>query len=263
MIEYVLIEYKNCPMQRKREGIILIQLKIAICDDSRDDRELLHGYISGFFDNRGVPFEIDEYSCGEDFLKCESKNYDLVFFDIFMDGINGIETAKKLFKRNERTKIIFCSTSSDFAMESYDVYAFHYMLKPVSEIRLNLALERFLSDYTSIHSIEVSVGKEIKKIYLSNIIWVEASRKKCIIHTKKDNIEVSAKFSELYDELSKHDFVKPIRYAIVSLREISNIRNDITLSNGEVIPISRELRGSIKKTFADFNWKVMLKNAGE
>ena len=250
-------------MQRKREGIILIQLKIAICDDSQDDRELLRGYVSGFFDKRGVPFEIDEFSSGEDFLEDDSKQYDIVFFDIFMGGINGIETAKNQYKRNEHTKIVFCSTSSDFAMESYDVYAFHYMLKPVSEIRLNSVLERFLSGYTSIQSIEVSVDKEIKKIYLSNIIWIEAARKKCIIHTKNGDIEVTAKFSELYDTLSKHDFVKPIRYAIVSLREVSNIRNDITLSNGEVIPISRELRSSIKKSFADFNWKVMLKKAGE
>lgn len=238
------------------------QLKIAICDDLQTDRELLRAYITDFINEKKIIAEIDEYSCGEEFLKCDSEIYNLVFLDIFMSGINGIETAKKLVEKNEKTKLIFCSASAEFAVESYEVYALHYLLKPVSRAKLNLVLERFFAKYFSVQSIEVNVGRKKEKIYISDIMWVESARKKCIFHTKHGEVEVIAKFSEVFEKLSAYDFIKPIRYAIVPLKEISNIRTDITLSNGAVIPISRDMRESVKNTFADYNWKIMLQKAG-
>ena len=224
-----------------------IQLKIAICDDLQADRELLKAYVTDFTNKNKIPAEIDEYTCGEDFLKCCAERYDLVFLDIFMNGINGIETARKLVEKTERTKLIFCSTSSEFALESYEVYAFNYLLKPVDKDKLNLVLERFVGKYASAQAIEVNIGRKQEKINVSDILWVESARKKCIFHTKQGEIEVIAKFSEIFEKLSEYDFIKPIRYAIVSLNEIANIRTDITLSNGEVIPISRDMRDTVKR----------------
>lgn len=238
-------------------------LKIAICDDLKTDRALLRTNISDFLDSRGISSEFDEYCCGEDLLKSDSENYHLIFIDVFMDGLNGIETAKKLVQKNNSSKIVFCTTSPDFAVDSYEVYAFNYILKPVSRERLNSVLDRFISSYNQMKMIEVNVGRNIEKIAVTDIIWVESARKKCIFHTRHGEIEAIAKFSDVFDSLAEYDFIKPIRYAIVSLKEIANIRNDITLSTGEIISVSRDMRDSVKKTFADYNWRVMLQRSGE
>ena len=238
-------------------------LKIAICDDLQTDRALLRTNISVFLDSKGIITEFDEYSCGEDLLNSDNERYHLIFIDVFMDGLNGVDTAKKMVQNNNSSKIVFCTTSPDFAVDSYEVYAFNYLLKPVSRERLNTVLERFVSTFNMVQSIEVNVGRNTEKIAVTDIIWVESARKKCVFHTRHGEIEVIAKFSDIFDSLAEYDFIKPIRYAIVSLKEISNIRNDITLSNGEVISVSRDMRDLVKKTFADYNWRVMLQRSGE
>lgn len=236
--------------------------KIAICDDLQVDRDLLKAYVKDFFDNQKHSYTIDDFCCGEDFIDCE-KIFDLVFLDIYMTGINGMETAVRLLGRNVRTKIIFCSSSADFAVDSYNVFAFHYLLKPATKEKIDMVLERFLATVTTENNIEVNVGRSTEIIPVDDIIWVEAARKKCIFHTEHGDVEVTAKFSEIYDKLSEYDFIKPIRYAIVPLKRISNIRNDIVLSNGQTIPVSRDMREEVKSVFADYHWKIMMQRNGE
>ena len=238
------------------------KIKIAICDDLQSDRALLKDYITDILYQKDIIAEFDEFSSGEDILSNELNNYNIIFLDIFMNGINGIETARALVDKNEKSKIVFCSTSSEFAVESYEVFAFSYLLKPISKEKLFAVLDRYVSKFVSASTIEVNIGRKKEKICISDIIWVESARKKCVFHTKSGELEVVAKFSEIFEKLSEYDFIKPIRYAIVPLREISNIRNDILLSNGQTIPISRDMRESVKKTFADYNWRVMLEQAG-
>lgn len=239
-------------------------LKIAICDDMQSERNLIISFLSEYFDINGMVAQIDEYSSGESFLNSNVSLYDLVFMDIFMDGINGMETAKRLVESENRTKIVFCSTSTEFAAESYDVSALHYLVKPLEKEKFFKVLERFFSTYTSLKTITVKVGRIEEEIFINDILYAESDNHKCIIHTVNGDITASISMGKLAEMLIPYDFIKPVRYAVVALREIVNVPTDtITLSDGRSFSVGRKERENVKKAFTDYKWKAMQRKLGD
>ena len=109
-------------------------MKIAIVDDMHRDRICLASYIKKYFSTRNVPYEIVEFSSGEEFLDHFVKDaYDLVFMDIYMKQKNGMEAAKEVYQKDPKVSIVFQSTSDEFGVASYAVHALYYLLKPYSE----------------------------------------------------------------------------------------------------------------------------------
>lgn len=231
-------------------------LKIAICDDDTKDVEAVTSIIHKYLDTHLQVAKIDVFSSGEEFLKQDSSDYLLVFMDIYMKELTGMETARQIYKNNQKTKIIFCSSSSEFGVESYDVDALGYILKPIDEKKIFTVLDRFFYIYTSLKSIVVKVNRMDERIYLNDIIWVESNRNQCIIHTKKQDYVTRSSFSVLCEQFSNTDFAKPIRYALVSLKEVVNVPTDVfVLSNGDEIPIAKDNREKMRDAYMNYLWK--------
>ncbi|MDD3403928.1 MAG: LytTR family DNA-binding domain-containing protein [Hespellia sp.] len=233
-------------------------LKIAVCDDVPEDRKTMTALLSEYLDKNNICATIDEYESGEAFLSSDTSSYLLVFLDIFMDGINGMETAKSLISRNDRVQVVFGSTSSDFAAEAFDISALHYLVKPLEREKLFAVLHKFFENYYLVQTVSVKVGRIEEDIYLNDILWAEARGKKTVLHLKQGEIEISNSISALARLLPESDFCKPIRYALVSMREMIAVPSDtVKLSDGTEIPISRAERKNMKNTFADYKWKKM------
>lgn len=122
-------------------------LKIAICDDSEEERIILRSLLLKYLDIHNLTSVIDEYISGENFLACDVEKYNLVVLDVFMNELNGIETALELRKAHPGVQIIFSSTSREYAADSYDVSALHYLIKPVNEEKFFAVLDRFSHAY--------------------------------------------------------------------------------------------------------------------
>lgn len=233
-------------------------IKIAICDDVKEEREKLKAHINEYLDINELVAEIDEFESGEAFLKSDTKRYSLVVLDIFMGELNGMDTAKKLIQENKTTQIIFYSTSYEYAAESYDVSALYYLVKPAKKEKTFEVLDKFFSAYMSLKTITVKVGRTEEDVYISEIISVESNNHKCIIHTKTEDIEVSMQLSKLEEMLEPYDFIKPLRYALVSLKEVTAIPTDVVkLTDGTVYSVSRKEREKVKQAFNDYKWKAM------
>lgn len=242
----------------------MISIRIAVCDDQSEERKKIIRLIQDYIEKEQFAVQIDEFESGESFLSSDISVYSLIFLDIFMNGINGMETARQLFEQNNRVQIVFCSTSAEFAAESYDVEALHYLVKPIDRKKFFQVLDRFFRIYRSMKTITIKVQRIDTTFYLTDIIWVEAANHKCIIHTKQETVETRMAFSQICTQLLPFDFVQPIRYAVVSLKEITAIPTDtITLSDGSVIPISRGERMKIKQAFSDYKWRVMFGRMGD
>lgn len=239
------------------------KMKIAICDDDKNDRETMLKLVSEYLDINDYNVVIDEFSTGEEFLAEDIKQYDLVILDIFMGELNGMETAKQLIKDNPSMQIIFCSTSDEYAVESYDVSALRYFIKPISKEKLFVTLDRFFNVHTSLRMLTFKCNRIDESVYIADILWVEADGHHSIIHTKNGDIQSSTRFSKICELLTDADFVKPIRYALVSLASVAFIPTDVfTLTDGTEVPISRDQRAEMKKAFSDYKMRVLLKKGG-
>ncbi len=231
-------------------------VKIAVCDDNKRDRTTIIDALSSYFTENRIIYQIDIFESGEDLLKADHKEYLLVLLDIFMEELDGIETAKHMIRSNQKTKIIFLSSSREYALESYDVNALYYLLKPIDKVKLYGILDVFLESITKMKVITVKIGRQKQSIPLKDIIYVEAQGKRSILHLKKEQIEVSMSLAELEKMLPMSEFVRPIRWAIVPLCSIIKVPLDeLVLSDKTIIQISRKERENVKQRYIDYKLK--------
>ncbi|MDY4948674.1 MAG: LytTR family DNA-binding domain-containing protein [Clostridium cadaveris] len=238
-------------------------MRIVICDDLKEDREHLSSALKEYFFENDMSMELDAFDSGEAFLeKADSKNYDLIFLDIYMKSLTGVDVARKIREDNAKSQIIFTTTSLEHGADSYEVDAFYYLVKPIDKQKFQQVLDKFCAMMFKVRSIEVKSGRTMVNIFLGDIIYIEAVGKKSRIHTKSgENIEVSMGISEIWSMLPKNDFCKPIRYAIVSLWEVKSMPSDeISLSNGVTISVSRNEKETVRNAFADFKWRKLRGN---
>lgn len=235
------------------------KLSIAICDDSAADRKLIISYVTNYLDRRGYVADLTEYASGEALLSSDTAAYDLIILDILMVGINGIQTAEELVDTAPDTQVIFCSSSNEFAAESYDVAALRYLTKPLSEAKLHQTLDHFFTAYTAMRTLEYRANRMSEHMLLSNVRWIEAADHKCRIHTTQGVIHTTTTLTQFAQQLADADFVKPIRYALVSLAAVATVPTDVfTLNDGSKIPISRDLREEMKKAFSSYKTRCLL-----
>ena len=232
--------------------------KIAVCDDLKADRGKIISLLSSYLDQNNLCVKVDEFESGEAFLEADTAVYNLVFLDIFMGRLNGMEIARKIIQRNQKIQFVFVSTSIDFAAEAFNIEALHYIVKPIEKKQIYNVLDKFFESFYSMRTVEVKVGRLEESIYLSDILYIEAKGKKTLIHMKTGVLEASQSLSEMAQLLPDSDFCMPIRWALVSMREIISMPSDqLKLTDQTEIPISRRKREEIKKAFADFRWADM------
>ncbi len=239
-------------------------LKIAICDDSGEERLILRSLLAKYLDIHNLTSDVDEYISGEEFLACDVEKYNLVVLDIFMNELNGIETALELRKLHPGVQIVFCSTSREYAADSYDVSALHYLIKPISEEKFFAVLDRFFHAYESCKTVVYKSNRLDEALLVSDILWLEAGKDhRTIIHTKDGEIVTRTTMSEFAFQLETADFVKPIRFALVNLDAVVTLPADeFRLVDGTTVPIARDKKTEMKQAYTNYKMKSMLKKGG-
>lgn len=233
-------------------------VKIALCDDDNNDRDSIYKALTEYLDRNDLYAQIDLFDSGEQFLCGDTKQYDLVFLDIFMKDINGMETAKKLLAQNQKTQIIFASTSTEYAAEAFSIEALHYLVKPVKTEQLWRVLDKFFQSFHDLSMIDIKVGRMEESIFVCDILYIEADGKRTHIFTRNGEVLCSQSLAEMANLVPQGQFCMPIRWALVSMKEIANIQtNELELKDGIKIPISRSKREEIKDAFAQFRWNEM------
>ena len=179
--------------------------KIAICDDSKLDRQLLKVVIQTYFENNEEEFKIFEYESGDNLLADIEEGYievELLFLDIIM---NGMKIARKLRDIQFKAPIIFLTAHADYAVESYEVYVAGYLLKPYDTNKLTLLLDEVLQRSVQ-KRIAVKVKKQHRYLEINDIMYAESDKHVLNIHLKDSRvIQTTEKLSELKKRLIQKD----------------------------------------------------------
>ena len=224
-------------------------IDIAICDDEAVIREQLHQFVK----NNIPDSHVEIYATGEELLTT-NQNFDLLFLDIQMEGLNGMETARTLRAKNKNTIIIFVTGSKEYVFEAFDVSAFHYLLKPLAEERFDEVLMRALEEVSrrktqAKKQLLIQTRNRNYNLDQSTIFYLESRGKKVEIHTQRETIAVYASISKLEEQLGS-GFYRCHRGYLVNLAHIAEYRTDrIRLSNGEEVYLAKEKYQSFVKTY--------------
>lgn len=241
-------------------------MNVAVVDDEKIIREHLQNLIE-----RCRPdCRTEGFASGEELLAAR-KQFEIVFLDIRMDGLDGMETAKKLRERSkdglqEKTVLIFVTGIREYALEAFDVAAFHYLLKPVEEKKLSEVLER------AVREVEKRKGCRQGQLVFKTrnrsvtlqpeqILYLENRGRKLVIHTAgtagDKAIEIYAAMGGLEEQLGG-SFYRCHRGYLVNMAYISEYDSEsITLSNGETVYLAKGRYHGFVKAYMYY-----LKNGG-
>ncbi len=227
-------------------------MDIAVVDDEKAIRE----YICGLVEERQPESRIEAYATGEELLT-SGKRFDIVFLDIQMEGMNGIEAARSLREKNanlgvEDTVLVFITGIKDYVFDAFDLYAFQYLLKPIDERKFAEVLERAVR--------EAAKKKERRVLFIksrnltldqSEILYIESRAKKVEIHTTgaAQAIEIYAAMDELEGQLGEN-FYRCHRAYIVNMDCITEYDSEsITLTGGDRVYLTKKKYGEFVKAY--------------
>ena len=231
-------------------------MKIAICDDEVLQLELLSHYVERWADKEEIYYSVELFESAESFhfQWLEDASYDLILLDIEMGELNGVELSKLIRKKDNLIQIIFITALTDYIHVGYDVDAINYLIKPVSEEKLNETLNKSISrKKTKSKSIFIESDRGIYKADEDSIMYMEIKNHQLYIHKEKETITTRKRLKEMEEILSKDEFIKPHRSYIVAIKYIKNIDSkQITLKDKSTIPISRGNYAEVQKRFFDY-----------
>ena len=230
-------------------------MKIAVCDDSPVDRIRISGYIMQYADRYLLDFQIDTFGTGSELLQAFQKNeYKIIFLDIIMNGLSGVETAYKIREKSDECMIVFMTASPDFRAEGFDIGAVHYLMKPLTYSMVEEALHRCGRQCEeSGKYFNVVVNRHTTQVRFKDILYIEVYGKCTLIHTLSNILRTYTPLSTMESLLNKGPFLKSHRCYIVNMRYISGVFDDcFKLDNGERIPIRRKGKQLIKDKYSRY-----------
>ena len=218
--------------------------RFAVCDDNPADADYVTALIKEWNQKAGIPLGTEYYPSAEAFLFAyeEDDSVDILFLDIEMGAMSGVELAKKLRAMGARLQIVFITGYMEYIDQGYDVEALHYLIKPVTGEKLGAVLDRAMARLeTRENALVLSAAGRWVRLLLHEIQYLEVMKNYVTVHSE-DGQEYSVKspLSELERELND-SFCRIHRSVIVNLRFVKKVtKTSVTLKDGRELPLSRK-----------------------
>lgn len=219
-----------------------MNLRIAVCDDEL----IICNYIKERIEKVYSEGIVDAYYNGNDILDWKN-DYDVVFLDIQMPDINGIEIAEILRERGYKGYIIFITSYNTYMQKAFKVRAFRYLDKTCDDEELEEVINDIKKDLAENVNIEVDIGHETVYVKLYDIIYIEAYGDGTYIYIESGDVIESKKTLKHWCEiLEKNGFYKVHKSFLVSLKNVWSVKKNgvVMRNNKNIIPISRRNRKS-------------------
>lgn len=231
---------------------------IAICDDEPKDIEILQTHLQKISMELDIDFNSTIYNNSKDLLAEYTAPglYHLLFLDVEMPFMDGIELAKRIRALPDRAvRIIFVSSYPRYMKESFDVQAFQYLTKPYSYEELQKIIIQIVQDYENSQVTKLLVHTDLSEelVNLNEIISVKSlnsKQKLLLVAMKEKEIEVTGLIGDWEKELADEGFVSPCRGILINIRHLHYFKeNDLVMSDGSTIPLSRRKEKNIRSLF--------------
>lgn len=208
------------------------QLRIALCEDMKAESEILLRMIK----ESGLSVAVDCFFTGEAFLGVfKPGQYDLIFLDVYMGELSGVQTAEFIRATDTNVVIVFTTTSEDFTRESYRLNAYKYMLKPLNhrDVLDSLELAIIKRDRAQGATIQIVAEGDPITVPLADIVFIEASNRRSVFHMSDGTTHATTTTIDALEKLlTSPQFLRSHRAFIVNLDHVVDIEEDFVMDNG-------------------------------
>ncbi|MEG0177955.1 MAG: response regulator transcription factor [Oscillospiraceae bacterium] len=240
-------------------------MQIAIVDDCEQDKIELTEMLNQYSKLKHLSIQLSSFSCAEDLLaNIEQNNFDVIFLDIYMGEMNGMQAARAVYKLNPACKLIFSTTSHSHAVASYEVHAAYYLTKPLAFTQfcsaMDTACATLLRDNCCISLHCAGIPCDLR---LRDITYMDCGAEHTHLHLLNRTITVDEKASDVLFTLANDErFLSCNRNVVINMDFIVKTQeNDFLLQNGQTVPIKQRGRALVKRAYLQYSLRGLTKGA--
>lgn len=211
-------------------------MRIAICDDEQSDLAIIKQYCKQF----DPELSVSMFDCGEALLSAFKDDYfDLIFLDIEMGTLNGLDVGKQLVKFQPKPVIVFTTQSLNYAVRGYGI-ALRYLPKPITYETfchaMRLALERIAP-----YRINININNAQNFFPVTDVVYIEVLKHQIVIHLRSGEVlSTRGTLTKIIAQIPNGCFSQPHKSYYINMEYVDKLtRQDVILTNGEIIPIGR------------------------
>ena len=215
-------------------------ISILVCDDLAEERLNLLRMLRHYEQEKGLEFRLETAADGSELLALwKQDRWELIFLDIFMPQVDGIEAARRLRKVDDNCEIVFATTSRRHGMEGYEIHALDYITKPFAQTDVDGVMEWFLRKRAEKRrelQVRTQLGEET--VRAQDILYIESRGHSCVIHSLEQEFSVRGSIDELAAGLDE-DFFRCHKSFLLNFAHVVELRDRVLrLDSGESVPIS-------------------------
>lgn len=228
-------------------------IRVAICDDEQAICVQIERIIEKFAQQQAVALDVELFVSGTElcrFMETEHP-FDIIFLDIEMDGINGVEVGKYIreTRKDQIAQIIYISGQTKYCMELFDIRPMNFLEKPLSEEKINRLLQLALELYPGAEQVfRYRIGHTDYKEPIKNILYFESGNRIVRMVTQSGEAAFYSTLTEVSAQLTKSNFIQIHKSYLVNYSYVIEFgTKEVKMSNQQILPISQKHRKAVRE----------------
>ena len=243
-----------CYTKEKTEGEALRMTRIAIVEDEAAVREQLAGYVQRYTRQYGTQFEVTMFTDGVEILEDYRPVYDIIFLDVEMQHLDGMETARRIRELDSDVLLIFITNMAQYAIKGYAVGALDYVLKPVPYFAFSQQLQKAVNQLAkrTRHYLAVPVDGGMRRLDAATIYYIESEGHRVHFYTEDGDFSAPGALKALEEKLTSRLFARCNSGYLVNLAQVSGVQQNTVQVGPHELQISRPKRRAFLAALADY-----------
>lgn len=230
-------------------------LTVSIIEDEYSAQNELKSFILRYGNENGLKFDISVYGDALTFFESYKRGNDIIFMDIELPNLNGMEAAKRLRKTDNAAVIIFVTNMAQFAVKGYEVDALDFTVKPLSYPAFCMKMDKAVRvvQGKSSHIINVNIPGRVVRIDVRELKYVEVMGHKLFYHTETEVFEGRGSITNEEERLNRYDFMRCNSCYLINPLQIKSIgKDEVEMRGGDVLPISHSKKKKFLSEIAEY-----------
>lgn len=232
---------------------------VAVVEDELSAFKVLDGYLARYSADHGEQFQVDHFASAVEFLDKFRPFYDLIFMDIELPGINGMEASHLLREKDPTVTLIFVTNMAQYAIKGYEVDAFDFVVKPLSYYDFSLKLGKALTRMRMSGQQTITVQTEggLRVVPTSSLLYVEVMRHKLTFHTDEGAFDGYGSLTTVEAKLPAEQFVRCKACYLVNLKRVTKVSENSIMVGTDELSIGRSKKREFMEALTNFLVKEM------